>query len=79
MVDDILRTGRRLTELKQKAESMGDEVVGLAVMVYQPNPETPSFEPLPFFYLARLEGRYWPSAKECELCRKGEPVVKVTY
>lgn len=79
MVDDILRTGRRLTELKAKAESMGDEVVGLAVMVYQPNPETPSFEGLPFFYLARLEGRYWKTSAECELCAQGIPVEKVLY
>jgi orotate phosphoribosyltransferase len=79
LVDDILRTGRRLNELRQKVEGMGDEVVGLAVMVYQPNPETPSFEPLPFFYLARLEGRYWKSSADCELCKEGVPVEKVLY
>jgi orotate phosphoribosyltransferase len=79
MVDDILRTGRRLTELKKIAGQLGDKVVGLAVMVYQPNPETPSFEDLPFFYLARLEGRYWKMSAECELCRDGVPVEKVSY
>jgi orotate phosphoribosyltransferase len=79
MVDDILRTGRRLTELKGMVESLGDEVVGLAVMVYQPNPETPSFDPLPFFYLARLEGHYWTNAAQCELCRAGVPIEKVRY
>jgi orotate phosphoribosyltransferase len=79
MVDDILRTGRRLTELQKMVQSIGDQVVGLAVMVYQPNPETPSFEPLPFFYLARLEGKYWRSAADCELCKAGIPVEKVNY
>jgi orotate phosphoribosyltransferase len=73
LVDDMLRSGRRLTEMKRLVEENGDTVVGLAVMVYQPNPETPSFEPLPFFYLARLDGRYWRSADECELCRAGVP------
>jgi hypothetical protein len=43
-------------------------------MIYQPNPETPSFEPLPFFYLARLEGRYWRNGEECELCKASVPV-----
>jgi orotate phosphoribosyltransferase len=73
LVDDMLRSGRRLTEMKRLVEENGDTVVGLAVMVYQPNPETPSFEPLPFFYLARLTGRYWRSAEECGLCRAGIP------
>ncbi len=79
MVDDILRTGRRLTELKSLVEQIGDQPVGLAVMVYQPNPETPSFEPLPFFYLARLEGRYWTNASDCELCKAGMPTEDVRY
>jgi orotate phosphoribosyltransferase len=79
LVDDIMRTGRRLTELRNKVESMGDQVVGIAVMVYQPNPETPSFDPLPFFYLARLEGKYWLSAEHCELCKQGVPLETVKY
>ena len=53
--------------------------MGLAVMVYQPNPETPSFEPLPFFYLARLEGRYWTNASDCELCKAGMAIEQVKY
>jgi orotate phosphoribosyltransferase len=77
LVDDMLRSGRRLTELKQLVERNGDEVVGIAVMVYQPNPDTPSFEPLPFFYLARLEGRYWRNPAECELCKAGRPVENI--
>lgn len=74
LVDDMLRSGRRLTELKRVVEENGDEVVGMAVMIYQPNPDTPSFEPLPFFSLARLEGRYWRNPEECELCKAGEPL-----
>lgn len=77
LVDDILRTGRRLTELKQLVEDSGDQVVGMAVMIYQPNPETPSFEPLPFFHLAQLHGKYYLDAARCELCRAGIPLEKV--
>jgi orotate phosphoribosyltransferase len=55
LVDDILRTGRKLIALKRLVENYGAEVVGLAVMVYQPWPDTPDFSPLPMFYLAKLD------------------------
>ena len=34
LVDDILRTGSNLTELKQLLEAKGAQVVGLAVVIY---------------------------------------------
>jgi orotate phosphoribosyltransferase len=77
LVDDILRTGSKLTELKRLVESNGAEVVGLAVMIYQPTPKTPSFAPLPFYYLAQLDASYSQDASSCELCRKGVPLEKV--
>lgn len=77
LVDDILRTGRKLTELKTLLEAKGAEVVGLAVVVYQPNPHTPSFDPLPFYKLATLDAMYYMDAASCELCRKGVPVEQV--
>jgi len=77
LVDDILRTGRKLTELKTLVESRGAEVVGLAVMIYQPTPTTPSFDPLPFYYLAKLDALYYMDANSCELCRKGVPLETV--
>jgi len=55
LVDDILRTGRKLIQLKQLVESHGAEVVGVAVMIYQPWPDTPNFDPLPMYYLAKLD------------------------
>src|SRR5580692_8950766 len=52
LVDDILRTGKNLAELKALVESNGGEVVGLAVVIYQPNPMALKFDPLPLYYLA---------------------------
>jgi orotate phosphoribosyltransferase len=77
LVDDILRTGRKLTELKTLVESRGAQVVGLAVMIYQPTPATPSFDPVPFYYLAKLDATYYRDANSCELCRKGVPLETV--
>src|SRR5205085_2603408 len=58
LVDDILRSGAKLTELRGMVEARGAEVVGLAVLIYQPTPNTPDFSPLPFYYLAKLEAIY---------------------
>lgn len=77
LVDDILRSGRKLTELKKLAAEAGAEVVGLGVMIYQPNPITPSFDPLPLHYLARLDGDYYKDEASCELCKRGVPVERV--
>jgi orotate phosphoribosyltransferase len=77
LVDDILRSGKKLTEMKNLIEGNGAEVVGLAVMIYQPTPKTPSFDPLPFYYLAKLEGIYYQDVQSCELCKKGVPIQKV--
>jgi orotate phosphoribosyltransferase len=77
LVDDLLRSGRRISELKQVVESNGDQVVGIAVMVHQPTPYTPSFGDLPFFNLASLDGRYWRTQEDCELCKAGIPFEKI--
>lgn len=77
LVDDILRSGRNLAELKKLVEAGGGQVVGLAVIVYQPTPHTITFEPLPFYYLARLEGLYYKDKESCDLCRHNVPVQKV--
>lgn len=77
LVDDILRTGRKLGELKAMVEAKGAQVVGMAVVVYQPTPKTPDFSPLPLYYLAKLDARYYASADSCDLCRRGVPIEKV--
>lgn len=77
LVDDILRSGNKLTELKALVESKGGEVVGLAVVVYQPTPKTLDFSPLPFYYLSKLDAMYYKDAGSCDLCKRGEPIQKV--
>src|SRR5512147_1332257 len=77
LVDDILRTGKKLTALKALVEANGAEVVGLAVIVHQPTPKTPDFSPLPFYYLAKLDGLYYRDAGSCDLCRQNAPLAKV--
>ncbi len=77
LVDDILRSGKNLSELKRLVESSGAQVVGLAVIIYQPTPKTIDFSPLPFFYLAKLDGMYYKDAASCEMCKHGTPVEKV--
>jgi len=77
LVDDILRTGQRLTELKALLESHNAKVVGLAVAVYQPNPTTLSFGDLPLYYLAKLDASYYVDGEHCEWCKRGVPLEKV--
>jgi orotate phosphoribosyltransferase len=76
LVDDIFRTGSKLGELKRLVESQRGEVVAIAVVVYQPEPRAVSFDPLPFYYLARLDETY-SEASACEQCKRGVPLEKV--
>ena len=71
LVDDILRTGSKLSELKRLLEANGAIVVGLAVVIYQPTPNTYDFGSLPFYYLAKLEASYYADTAACALCQAG--------
>jgi orotate phosphoribosyltransferase len=77
LLDDILRTGKKLSELKRLVESNGAEVVGIAVIVYQPAPDTPDFSPLPFYHLAKLDSMYYTDGDSMRSLLPEEPVVKV--
>ena len=76
IVDDVLRTGRNLRELKKLVEDKGGEVIALAVVIHQPIPGAATFDPLPFYSLATLKSAFAPAAS-CEQCVKGVPVTKV--
>jgi orotate phosphoribosyltransferase len=78
LVDDILRTGQKLAELKKLLESRGAIVVGLAVIIYQPTPNTLHFGELPLYYLAKLDHAvYYPNQAQCAMCQRNEPLEKV--
>ena len=77
LVDDILRTGKKLSELKSLIETNGAEVVGLAVIVYQPAPGTPDFGSLPFYYLAKLDAMYFSEGPLCDLSHPDAEPIKV--
>jgi hypothetical protein len=51
--------------------------MALAVIIYQPTPETYDFASLPFYYLSKLESSYFATTKDCELCKQGIPADKV--
>ena len=77
LVDDILRSGSKLAQMKELLESRGAKVVGLAVIIYQPTPKTHDFGDLPLYYLAKLDAHYYTDAAGCEMCKQGVPVEKV--
>lgn len=76
LVDDLIRTGLRMAEMKRLVESHGGQVIAMAVMVYQPHPGCASFDPLPFYCLARLDASYVDAAS-CEQCKRGIAFDKV--
>ncbi len=78
LVDDILRTGTKLVEMKKLLESKGAIVMALAVVIYQPTPNTVDFSPLPLYYLAKLDASYYTDRATCDLCRRGIPLDKVS-
>ena len=77
LVDDILRSGNKLTQMRTLLESGGAHVVGVAVIVYQPMPHTRDFGNLPLYYLAKLDASYYANAGECVMCRERIPLHKV--
>src|SRR6266576_3712296 len=77
LVDDILRSGSNLHEMRALLESRGATVMAVAVVIYQPTPRTKDFGSLPFYYLAKLEASYYTDAESCDLCKQGAPLEKV--
>jgi len=77
LVDDILRSGSNLSEMRTLLESRGATVMAVAAVIYQPTPRTKDFGSLPFYYLAKLEASYYTDAASCDLCKQGIPLEKV--
>jgi len=79
LVDDILRTGAKMTELKKLVEDRGGDVVAIAILIHQPEPGAATFGALPFYSLAHLDATYYKDAKSCDLCERGVPVEKTWF
>ncbi len=77
LVDDILRSGKMLSDMRKLLEGQGAKILGLGVLVYQPSVETEDFGSLPIYSLARLNLTYYPGPETCELCKQRVPVEKV--
>jgi orotate phosphoribosyltransferase len=76
IVDDILRSGTKIQKMLGLLEQYRAQVMGIAVMVYQPTPLTPKFDGLPLYYLAKLDAMYFQSEEEVQL-KDGEEVVEL--
>ena len=77
LVDDILRSGRMLRDMLELFKSAGAQVLGLGVIVKQPNMELIDFGPLPIYHLAEVHVEYYAGPDSCSLCRKGIPAQKL--
>lgn len=77
LVDDILRSGRNLSDLKATLDATGANVMAVAVVISQPRPETASFGGLPVYSLAKLGASYYARGETCELCQRGIALEKV--
>ncbi|MBI2686162.1 MAG: phosphoribosyltransferase [Acidobacteria bacterium] len=77
LVDDILRTGAKLTEIKKMVEAAGAEVVGLAVIVAQMAPDCPDFAPLPVYWLAKLDPLNLFDGDAADLSYPDRPVERI--
>lgn len=74
LVDDRMRSGKAMAEMKALVESRGGEVVGMAVLVYQPTPDCLDFAPLPLFYLAKLDAIFCTDEAGCPIAPGEKPV-----
>ena len=77
LVDDILRAGTRMAQLRSLMKGFGATIVAIAVVIYSPTPKVRKFGDLPFYYLAQLEANYFPDEASCDLCRKSQPAERV--
>jgi orotate phosphoribosyltransferase len=77
LCDDILRSGRKLKELKNLCAANGVEVVGLAVVVFQPNPDMEDLGDVPLFYLAKLNSLFKSAADTFAGFKPGQVPIKI--
>ena len=77
LVDDTLRTGRKLRELRDLLEAGGAQILAVAVVIHQPYTQEVDLDRLPLYSLARLDAEIYPNAAACRMCQAGKTVEKV--
>lgn len=77
LVDDILRTGAKLSELRKMVEDAGAEVVSLAVIVAQKAPDCADFGDLPLYHLAELDSLTFFDPEKDEMTYPDQPFVRI--
>jgi orotate phosphoribosyltransferase len=73
ITEDVVTTGKSSGECAAALEELGAEIAALACLVDRRQPGIDI--PWPFFPACRIEAVTW-DAGNCELCKKGIPVVK---
>ena len=73
IVDDVLTTGRSLTEVIELVKSYEAEIVGVGVLLDRSGNQVKI--DYPFYPLATVSADSW-EASECPLCAKGEPLTQ---
>jgi orotate phosphoribosyltransferase len=77
LVDDVLRSGANLLEMKKLCEENGAEVMGIATVISQPNPDTVDFGDLPRFHLATIESSYYGAREQWPQLQPGQEPVRI--
>ena len=79
IAEDVITTGKSSGECAMALEAKGAHIAALACIAdrRQPTGESSSLEdfPWPFYPALRIEAKNW-APEDCELCKKGVPVIK---
>ncbi|MBM3738992.1 MAG: phosphoribosyltransferase [Acidobacteria bacterium] len=77
LVDDVMRSGKNLAHIKKLCEESGAEVMGIATIVSQPNPDTVDFGDLPRFHLATIDSIYYGTEDQWPNLAPGQEPVRI--
>jgi orotate phosphoribosyltransferase len=75
IAEDVVTTGKSSFETAAVLEAVGAKVAALACVVDRLTPAERAAPQWPIYQAARVDAANWDAA-ECDLCKKGVPVVK---